>query len=810
MPTILKLTVIAALPVIVSVMLYLMEHHIVKIKMLSCAAKQLLYGLIFGGLAVLGTEYGVDIGDAVLNVRDAAPLCAGLIFGAPAGILAGVIGGVERWFAVYWGAGEFTRFACSLATILAGLFAAAVRKYIFDDKKPTVFYGLLVGVVMETLHMLLVFLTNLSDITTTLILVEIFSVPMICLNGLSVMLAVFFVTKIGRQKAEYQRELKQISQTFQRWLAVVMIAAFLGTTAFLWILQTKLAENSTLAVLRLNIEDVKQDIHDAADETLLVQAKLVAKAIDTTEASEDRIWELKKNFDIPELSIIDQNGIITASTYDDFIGYDMRSGEQSKEFMRLIWSTDTYVQEYGPVSYDPSISRKYAGVALKNGGFVQIGLDAENFQQGIANAIGGSTRNRRVGESGYLIIVDANWNIVSDRHGHEGKNLLETGIWIDTERDTPFSLYYTDVHGVPSCYTFAETEGYYIVGVMPMLEAFFSRDVSAYLTVFMEIVMFAAMFLLVYYLIKRLIVDNIRKINLSLAQITSGNLDVTVDVRTNVEFASLSDDINSTVVTLKRYIDEAAARIDQELEYAKAIQLSAMPRVFPPYPDRREFEIYAYMRAAKEVGGDFYDFYLLGENRLVFLVADVSGKGIPAAMFMMKAKTIIKSLVESGMDIGEVFAEANDQLCENNDAGMFVTTWMGIIDLQTGLVTFANAGHNPPVLKRGDGSFAFLEPNAGFILGGLEGIPYQKEELQLMPGDTIYLYTDGVTEATDCNEILYEEERLLHALNENSAADVRLLCEAVLQSVDTFVGEAPQFDDITMLAFTFYGKREVE
>lgn len=235
----------------------------------------------------------------------------------------------------------------------------------------------------------------------------------------------------------------------------------------------------------------------------------------------------------------------------------------------------------------------------------------------------------------------------------------------------------------------------------------------------MEFVVFGMLFIVVYFLIKKLIVDNMVKINRSLAKITNGNLDTVVDVRTNEEFASLSDDINSTVLTLKRYIAEAAARIDKELEFAKAIQHSAIPMVFPPYSAHGEFDIYATMDTAKEVGGDFYDFYFVGESKLGFLIADVSGKGIPAAMFMMTAKTLIKGYAESGKSVDEVFTIANAKLCESNEAGMFVTAWMGILDITTGLLEFANAGHNPPLVRHVDGTFEYLKSKSGFPIFNL-------------------------------------------------------------------------------------------
>jgi sigma-B regulation protein RsbU (phosphoserine phosphatase) len=251
---------------------------------------------------------------------------------------------------------------------------------------------------------------------------------------------------------------------------------------------------------------------------------------------------------------------------------------------------------------------------------------------------------------------------------------------------------------------------------------------------------------------------------------------------------------------LKRYIAEAAARIDKELEYAKQIQLSALPTNFP---ENEDFEIYAQMIAAKEVGGDFYDFYKLDDTTVAFLVADVSGKGIPAAMFMMTAKTIIKDLAESGMAVNDIFTKANEKLCENNESGMFVTAWMGILDLATGKLQYANAGHNPPLIKKANGDFEYLKSRAGFVLAGMEGVRYRVGELTLRPGDRVFLYTDGVSEATNSENQLYGEERLLNFMNRNSTVDATALLPGLKANIDAFVGDAPQFDDITMLMFDY-------
>jgi len=279
------------------------------------------------------------------------------------------------------------------------------------------------------------------------------------------------------------------------------------------------------------------------------------------------------------------------------------------------------------------------------------------------------------------------------------------------------------------------------------------------------------------------------------------------DIHTGDEIEELADSFSQMNREVREYIHRLAAvtaekeRIGAELSVAAQIQNDMLPRIFPAFPEREEFDVYALMRPAKEVGGDFYDFYLLGENRLAFLIADVSGKGVPAALFMMTAKTIIKNLAETGLAVQEIFTRANAQLCENNEAGMFVTAWMGILDFTTGEMEFANAGHNPPVIRRKDGAFEYLKTRPGFVLGGMEGVRYRKGELPLQPGDQIYLYTDGVTEATDQSQTLYGEARLLEALNRcGQSGDVQMLCRTVLQDVDAFAGDAPQFDDITMLA----------
>ncbi len=250
--------------------------------------------------------------------------------------------------------------------------------------------------------------------------------------------------------------------------------------------------------------------------------------------------------------------------------------------------------------------------------------------------------------------------------------------------------------------------------------------------------------------------------------------------------------------------------MDADLAIARQIQTSALPNVFPPFPDRKEFELFASMNAAKEVGGDFYDFFMLKDNTLGFLIADVSGKSIPGAMFMMRSKSVIKSLVESGLAPEKVFDQANIKLCDHNKAGMFLTAWMGYLDLQTGVVNAANAGHTSPVLIR-DGKAELIKLKSDLILAGRKRTTYSTQSIELKKGDILYLYTDGVTEAIDPDEKMYGEERLLKLLSfgenypESSGEDgiTGTICRMVTQDIEEFVRGAEQSDDITMLCIRY-------
>jgi sigma-B regulation protein RsbU (phosphoserine phosphatase) len=260
---------------------------------------------------------------------------------------------------------------------------------------------------------------------------------------------------------------------------------------------------------------------------------------------------------------------------------------------------------------------------------------------------------------------------------------------------------------------------------------------------------------------------------------------------------------NLTAVTAEK------ERISTELNVAQGIQADMLPCIFPAFPERSEFSVYAAMSPAKEVGGDFYDFFLVDEDHIALVMADVSGKGVPAALFMVIAKTLIKNRTLMGGTPSEILTHVNDQLCEGNKAELFVTVWMAIVEISSGKGVAVNAGHEHPVIKRAgeeNTGFEYVKYRHSPAVATMEGLKFRQHEFELKPGDVLFVYTDGVLEATNAKEELYGEDRLLEVMNKSDGESLENLLHSVRADVDSFVGEAPQFDDITMLGFTYYGK----
>ena len=540
---------------------------------------KLAVGLFYGLCSVLSSHIGIDYGDMVLNVRDLGPLAAGLFFDPLSGILSGLIGGVERYIiGEYFGIGSFTRVACSVSTVLAGLLAAVLNKWVYEGKRPSMIHCFFVGAEMEVFHMYAVFLTNREDLASASRVVQTCAIPMILFTALGLMACSQIILRLSGQRLKSflsePRKKTPIDLRFQRWM-LLLVLVFLIFGSLLSYFQT-----------------------------------------------------------------------------------------------------------------------------VSSGGEPASGLKREFLE-----------------------------------------------------------------------------------------------------TLFLEILIFTALYLVTTVLVNRIIVRNLDKVNDSLSRITSGHLTETVTVEESIEFAKLSDGINSTVTALRGYIDAAEKRMEEELALAAEIQDAALPKSFDLPAEN--IRLHALMTPARQVGGDFYDFFYTGPDQLALVIADVSGKGIPAALFMMRAKTAIKNSALSGAAPRKILETVNDILCEENEIKMFVTVWLGILDLKTGLMRCCNAGHEYPALMRAGGDFELLKDKHGLFLGARPGIPRCEYEIQLESGDRLFVYTDGVPEALNESAEQYGTARMIDHLNTLKDQPQDRLLSGMLENVRRFAGEAEQFDDITMLGITW-------
>lgn len=650
--------------------------------------EQTIYGVIFGGIACLFSQFGYSSSsndvEIMMNVRDASVICAGLFFGWPAGLISGVIGGLYRYFSIYWGAGELTAIACASATLISGLASGAARKFMFKDHNPGIGFSIWIALGCETIDLLLIFLTNMDNIYLACRIARIVTFILMGFNTLAVLLSDIAVERMDL----IRKPLRALRPSFTRNLNISFVALLLITGLTTYFISDKVGDYSVHNSLTHNINSAYSII------------------------TENGITDTIKNWN--------------CYLYGGLVVYDAKTKDV--------------------------ISTSYCGTYIEPNDF----------------------------------IINKN----DDKGAYE----ISDGVLECTMLDSHFqeNIYYS----------YNEEDDYIVLAYLTVKEADTTVDTALYVTLYGEILIYATVLALVYQIVEKKMIKPIHQANRDLTSIANGDLSTIVDIKSSDEFIELSTDINSTVDSLKKLIDEAEHKNEKDLLLAKQIQMSSVPTSFDIFLRRKDMSVYALMETAKEVGGDFYDFYFIDDTHFAILIADVSGKGIPAAMFMMSAKTLIKSLAEAGKSVEVIFNEANKKLCENNEAEMFLTAWMGIIDTSTGILSFANAGHNPPLIYRKDKGYEYLKDKPNFIMAGMDMAKYVKHEIKLNPGDKIYLYTDGVTEATNPNNELFTEARLLSSLNEVKENEPKGTCEKLLQDIIDFRKEAPQSDDITMLSFS--------
>ena len=626
-----------------------------------------------------------------------------------------------------------------------------------------------------------------------------------------------------------------MKKIFTIWLTIFVVAAFVITLICSYKIQSRLAQETALNMLNENLNDAEARILHSNNNLLHIKEltengaltktrafarivhntpdlfnSLIAfdKAIDSVKekianldyngkiklyqsvimscpeykANNEILERLKKDFDVDEVTITNGDGIMVSSIPAEYMGYDMTSRDQSNEFVEKLINTDNseYVQKPMPNGYLKRMFQ-YVGVRRTDSkGFVQIGYSPNRLEEAEKLAdIYNISKDFRIGNNGKLKITKA----------IENKEAVE---FLNGQRQKTINK---EIDGKLSLCVYRKYGELILRASLPEDEMFLSRNTVIQSMAIAYFVLFSIVYILISLLLQKVVIRGIYSVNDSLHKITDGDLNETVKVHNTEEFDILSNGINTTVNALKKAIEAESKRIDAELEIGRTIQKSVLPDDFP---DNDIYTIYAMMDTAKEVGGDFYDFFAIDKNHNAMLVADVSGKGITAALFMMNAKALIKELVLSGKSPAEAIAEANSELCENNKARMFLTLFLAVLNTDNGEMTCVNAGHNPPLLNH-NGVWEYKKIKHSMALGVSKKAKYSEVVIQLDHKDSFFMYTDGVTEAQNVNQELYGENRLIDFLTAQMDNTPKTLLHAVRNELKNFAGEAPQSDDITMI-----------
>ena len=590
-------------------------------------------------------------------------------------------------------------------------------------------------------------------------------------------------------------------------LVVLVAVSFCLATATLWKGETMRAEKDARALLELNYRDVSRGFTDRADYQLVSIAREIANRLGSSGklASED-VAALCAEQEIAEIYDVDTRGIVVGGSR--LVGEKVR-GEQWSEFLRLLDpdGPESMSQPDRPRTSDGKVF-KYAAVRFPDrSGYIEVGWSEERFLRFLRQRAYGYTRSWHIDERGFIVFVDRDGIVTSHADmSLAGKTLLEaTGL--DPAAVPTGTLFRATIGGERMfCYA-GPVRDYLAVLADPAADVFASRNRFMPFIAAVQLVVFSLLFLFVSGMLRSRVAGSVRRIGDALRHIAGGDLGGRVDERSCLEFSELSDNINSTVDALRDAAEERVRRIEAELELGRTIQQAALPTDFPA---EEGWRLAASMESAREVGGDFYDFFPVGDTHRAFLVADVSGKGVTGALYMMNAKTLLKDalLADPERDPAAALTRANDELCANNPAEMFVTAWVGVLDLETGRVAFANAGHNPPLRLREGAAPEWIREKSGCPLGCFEGVAYKRRELALGPGDALFLYTDGVTEAMDLAGALFGEDRLASTLAAADSREPRALDVAVHAAVSSFAAGAPRADDLTVLALQWLGAPE--
>lgn len=620
-------------------------------------------------------------------------------------------------------------------------------------------------------------------------------------------------------------------KAFQRRLFVILFSVFIVTFGVSYLLQTHQAEHYATDAMKLSLEYLKKQV-DFADrnrkvlkqnmgEVFLEKAKTLALNLDrnTHFLKEERhLNDWRTDNSLYEIIVLNKKGDVIGHSPKQLKVPNLMAYPQYRKMVHAQEKMSLFEEYCNTMETGPSEDNMLVLTIIPNLpkiGMIQLKRLCEIDYPTIKTAsIKNLAANFKIDKSGFAMIATGGKIISTGDKDVTEKEIMYSGLLEHMFEEDDYNkrregTFWGTLNGKKVLFYYVPYKEYTLIAVYPEKDMYRHRNVALRWGTLFYLLLYAITYLLLSILLERIVISGIKKTNKSLEKITAGDLTEEVNVRTNEEFISLSDGINSTVRALKEAIEKEKSRMDLELKFAHEIQDSAIPKTFPAFPEKNQFDLFALMRPAKEVSGDFYDFGLVGEDnsRLGFIIADVSGKGVPAALFMMSVKTLIKNLAEAGLSAAEIFTKANRQLCEHNETSMFVTAFMGLLDIDTGILTYTNAGHNPPYLRRADGEFEQLKVDPAFALAGLSETVFTEKQLQMNFGDTLFLYTDGITEGQNKDEEFYGEDRLKKALDKNKDLSVTNLLLTVRADIAEFEKGVEQADDITMVGLMYTAQR---
>ena len=710
--------------------------------------RPVMLGLWFGVPAIAANFFVSDIAGlgVPVGLRDVPPLIAGFFFGPVAGIVAGVVSALGRVMMPLWGIGSSHWLRGAFVTLAVAGYAAALAKWVFDGKRPPVVTAAVAAAFGEVLHLSLDYCIGFHDLAHVLETIYAAAVPTIAGAAVTAGACAFICGSWRGWRNNFYSTLT---------LAFVCFGVALGVIACISLSN---ARRHTETALTEAVNRIEQQCDAQIGYMLHCNAVSIADYIGSSRRpSLGEMQKIADNYDVDELNVFDRDGRLVATNNRDVLAHNPVADKSGplQPFFELLDGKRTFVkQPFRPNISDPKTVTKYIGVSMPGGkAFLQLGYTWRRFEEEFDDFFFPMLADARFGGNGYFLIVDEADRVVVPAHRHPqalGRTLGELG-FRRQDLDVPAKgRFYARINGVwCRCLRYENVGKWKLYAVLPLVEYHGPAVLDVFVSGF---VLFAAC------IVFRLLILKFRR--------------------------------------TQRKIDELRQaeekRREADLALASCIQLSQLRT---DDPETEHYRIRAKMTHAKEVGGDFYDYYELADGRLVVTIADVSGKGVPAAFFMMKAKATLKSCVFRADSVAEALNTANRRLHEHNDAFMFVTAWVGVFDPRSGVLEYASAGHNPPFVRRADGTVERIGGRRSIALAALGETRYFATEMRLGPGDLLLLYTDGVTEAMDPAGALYGEERLAALLARTRG---ELIAE-ITADIDKFSAGAPRADDVTIL-----------